>query len=126
MTQAYTRKDRYWLLAGRRGNFFVCAKYGGEEHTALCAFASKDAAEDHLRGLSETQMFLDTLERYGPLVPPCLRDGPLLPRVREVSRRGLWEAIKATGAGYVALNPPRAGERVETVELLLAEGFEPG
>jgi hypothetical protein len=115
------------LLGGRRGNFFVCARYyGGEEYVALCVFDSRDAAEDHLRGLSETQMFLDTLEQYGTSVPSCLRDGPLLPEVRGVSRRGLWEAIKATGAGYVAVNPPRAGERVETVELLLAEGFEPG
>ncbi len=124
--QGRRKRDRYWVLEGRGGGFFVCASFGDEGLTALCAFDSEEAAAEHLRGLTEPQMFLDTLERYGPLVPSCLRDGALLPRVREVSRRGLWEAIKATGAGYVAVNPPRAGERVETVELLLAEGFEPG
>ncbi len=89
----------------------------------MCAFDSEEAAAEHLRVLTGPQMFLDTLERYGPSFPSCLRDGPLLPRVREVSRRGLREAIEGTGAGYVAVNPPRPGARVETVELLLAEGF---
>ncbi len=117
------KRDRYWVLKGRGGDFFICASFGGKVRTALCAFDSEEAAAKHLRGLTEPQMFFDTLERYGPSFPSCLRDGALLPRVREVSRRGLREAIEATGAGYVALNPPRLGERIETVELLLAEGF---
>jgi hypothetical protein len=125
MTDDYPRKDSYWLLGGRYGNFFVCARYGGKEYTALCVFDSRDAAEDHLRSLSEPQMFLDTLEQYGSSIPSCLRDGPLWPEVHSVSRRGLWEAIKATGASYVVVNPPPADRRVETLKLLLAETFEP-
>ncbi len=118
-----TKQNSYWVLEGR-GGFFVCASFGSSVHTALCAFDSEESAAGHLGGLSEAQMFLDTLERYGSSIPSCLRDGPLLPRVREVSCRRLLEAAKATGAGYVVVNPPRAGERVETVELLPVEGVD--
>lgn len=54
-------REMYWVLQGRKRDFFVCARFDNE-HMALCVFDSEVGAERHLRGLSEPQMFLDTLE----------------------------------------------------------------
>jgi hypothetical protein len=114
--------DKYWVLKGCGRDFFVCAT-PYEEYMALCVFDSEIAAERHLRGLSESQMFLDTLEWYGASVPSWVRRESLLPRVCEVSRRELWEIIETLHSVYVVVNPPLAWRKVETLELRPSQCF---
>lgn len=117
---------KYWILKGQKRDSFICAKAGGDRHTALCVFDSKDMAERRLRRLSEPQMFLDALERYGTAMPAWVHQEPLLPKVHEVSGEELWEIIGMTGVEYVALNPPLAGQSVKTLELRCAGTFRAG
>lgn len=123
-TAKHRPNDEYWVLKGPRRDCFVCANFGEDEHAALCLFDSKGAAEEYLRCLSELQMFLNTLEQYGPFTPSWVRQETLLPKVCGISRRGLWKAIKDIGVGYVAINPPPEGVEEEIFELYPSGIFE--
>lgn len=111
------------MLTGPRRGCFVCEGFGEDERAALCVFDSRHAAEEHLRDLSEPQIFLDTLERYGLFTPSWVRRETLLPEAREISGRELWEAIEGIGVGYVAMNPPPEGREAEDFELWPSETF---
>lgn len=122
---AHARKPegRYWVLKGRRRDFYIHARPRCQRCTALCVFDSERAAREPLSTLSESRMFLDTLEFYGASMPSWVREEPLLPRVHEVSERELQRIIEATGVPYVALNPPAPGEKTRTFELWRAGSF---
>lgn len=118
------RRERYWVLGGAERAFYICAVAGRRDwRTALCVFDSRAAAEEHLAGLGEARMFLDTLERYGAHIQYWMRREPLLPEVREVSTRELRRILRSIGVEYVTLNPPPAEERVETLDLLPSSSF---
>ena len=76
---------------------------------------------------------MSTLELYGSSMPACVRRGPLLPELHEVSGKELWKIIETIGVGYVTMNPPsaepspeRAAEKkVKTFELQPSEVFKP-
>lgn len=118
------RRERYWVLKGAERDFYICAVAGRRDwRAALCVFDSRAAAEEHLSSLGEARMFLDTLERYGARVPFWMRREPLLPEVHEVSTRELRRISRSIGVEYVALDPPPAEERVETLKLLPSSSF---
>jgi hypothetical protein len=117
-------RDAYWVLRGPRKECFVCARFGKDELAALCVFDSETNAEEYLRSLSETQMFLNTLEMYGIFTPSWVSREALLPAACEMSRRKLWEAIQEIGVGFVAINPPPEGVEEETFELQPSANFE--
>lgn len=73
------RASGYWLLKGRSGCFYDCARFKAPRYTALCVFDSREAAEENARGLDEDHLFLNTLELYGSRLPECVRQGPMLP-----------------------------------------------
>lgn len=120
-----TRNRRYWVLKGALGNSYTCAKFRDVRYTALCVFDSREAATDHVESLDENHMFLGTLEFYGTSMPACVRRGPLLPGLEEVSIRELWKVIEAVGVDYVTINPPPAEQKACTFELWPSELFEP-
>ena len=115
--------ERYWVLRGQKRDFYICARPGCHHCTALCVFDSERTAREPLNILSESYMFLNTLEFYGASLPSWAREEPLLPRIREVSARELGRIIETIGVPYVALNPPSPGEGVKTFELWHAESF---
>ncbi len=121
-------KGRYWVLKGRLGCFYTCARFHDIRYTALCVFDSREAAAEHLEGLDENQLFMSTLEIYGPSMPACVRRGPLMPELRAVSGRELWEIIETVGVAYVTVNPPSAGSstgrQTKTFELRPSEAFK--
>lgn len=119
-------EGRYWVLKGRRRDFYIHARLGCQRCAALCVFDSERAAREPLSTLSEPQMFLATLEFYGAFMPFWVREEPLLPRICEVSAKELQRIIEATGVPYVALNPPAPGEKVSTFELWRAGSFLTG
>lgn len=119
------KSSRYWVLKGRSGCFYDCASFDDVRYTALCVFDSREAAEANSASLDENQMFLNTLELYGSCLPACVRRGPLLPEPVQVSARELWEIIAALGLGYVAMNPPPAGQKVKSFKLHPARAFKP-
>jgi hypothetical protein len=116
-------EGRYWVLKGRRKDFYVHARLGCQRCAALCVFDSEGAAREPLSTLSEPRMFLDTLEFYGASMPSWVREESLLPRIQEVSARELGRIIEETGVSYVALNPPPPGEKAKTFELWRAGSF---
>lgn len=117
-------RDGYWTLRGPREACFVCARFGRDEHAALCVFDSRAAAEEFLGCMTEAQLFLDTLEQYGLSTPSWVHLETLLPAACEISRRELWEAIEDVGVGYVAVNPPPERLEEETFELQPSWIFE--
>jgi hypothetical protein len=121
--RARRHEGRYWVLKGRRRDFYIHARLGCQRCAALCVFDSESAAREPLGALSEPQMFLATLEFYGASMPSWVREEPLLPRVCEVSERELREIIEATSVPYVALNPPPPAEKTKTFELWRAGSF---
>lgn len=116
-------RSGFWVLKGPARDFYVCATVRASGPAALCAFDRREAADRHLAGLTEFQMFLDTFDQHGADLPSWVHDESLLPRAREVSRRELAEIAHGIGVGYVALNPPAAGTRIEALEVLPAESF---
>jgi len=115
----------YWVLKGKTGCLYDCASFDDLRYTALCVFDSREAAEANSASLDENQMFLNTLELYGPHLPACVRQGPLLPEPAGVSAEELWGILVTLGLAYVAANPPPAGQKVESFRLLPAELFRP-
>ena len=109
------------MLKGTLGDFYICAKFDDIQYTALCAFDSREAVEEHVKSLSENRMFLNTLELYGSSVPECVLRETLLPELQEVSGKELWKIIETVGVGYVTVNPPSAElstrRKVKTFEL---------
>lgn len=125
MTESRRREDGgYWVLRGASGSFYTCVRFGDLQYTALCVFDSREAAREHAGSLDENQIFLGTLEMYGRHLPPWARRGPLVPGLRRVSDRELWEIIKTLGVGYVTLNPPTPGRDDTTFELRPSHVFE--
>lgn len=119
-----TEEKRYWVLKGRVGRFYTCAHFGDLQYTALCVFDTREAAVEHVEALDENQMFMSTLELYGSSMPKCVRRGPLLPELREVSGEELWKIIETVAVGYVTMNPPSAEQKVKTFELQPSEVFK--
>lgn len=117
-------RETYWVLKGRGWDFFVCVALD-REHVALCAFDSRSAAEEHAQSLDEPQMFMSTLEQYGPAIPPWMHQVALLPRVFEVSRDVLWKITEAMRLDYVALDPPPMGQKMGYLELKPSRTFRP-
>lgn len=115
----------YWVLKGTFGHTYTCAKFHDVRYTALCVFDSREAAVEHVQSLDENQIFLSTLELYGTSMPACVRRGPLLPELQEVSVQELWEIIASVGVGFVTINPPPAEQKACTFELWPSEFFEP-
>ncbi len=122
-TRTRRTERRYWVLKGRRRDFYVHARLGCQRCAALCVFDSEGTAREPLSTLSEPRMFLDTLEFYGASMPSWVREESLLPRIQEVSARELGRIIETTGVPYVALNPPPPGEKAKTFELWRAGSF---
>lgn len=122
------KEKRYWVLKGATGCLYTCARFHDIRYTALCVFDSHRAARQHVENLDENQMFLSTLELYGPSMPTCIRQGSLLPELREVSGEELWEIILAVGVDYVTVNPPSeartARQGIKTFELRPSEVFK--
>lgn len=120
-SEEHGEEKRYWVLKGAVGHFYTCAHFGDVRYTALCVFDSREAAVEHVESLDENQMFMSTLELYGSSMPACVRQGPLLPKLREVSARELWKIIETISVGYVTMNPPSAEpsaeRKVKTFEL---------
>lgn len=116
---------RRWLLKSERRDFFLCASGGEDPRAALCVFDSREAAEEHLDGLSEPKMYLDTLERYGAGMPEWMNEEPLLPEPREVYPEGIRSILDSTGICYLAValeEEPKALEVVPAEEFLEEEG----
>lgn len=128
-TEESGEEKHYWVLKGAVGHFYTCAHFGDTQYTALCVFDSRQAALEHVEALDENQMFMSTLELYGSSMPACVRRGPLLPELREVSGKELWRIIETVGVGYVTMNPssaePSAGQKVKTFELQPVGIFRP-
>jgi hypothetical protein len=112
--------ERHWVLKSNRRDFFLCASGGEDPRPALCVFHSREAAEEHLRGLSEPKLYLDTLERHGTRMPRWMNEDPLLPEPREVTLEQVRKILTATEVGYVAVG--REGEP-KRMEVLLVEEF---
>lgn len=115
----------YWLLKGKMGCFYDCARFHDPRYTALCVFDSREAAEENAASLDENHLFLNTLELYGAYLPECVRQGPMLPEPIGVSAVELWEVIEALGVDYVTINPPPVGEEVATFKLWPSGSFKP-
>jgi len=134
LAQALSRAARlrqqsrfYWVLKGQKRDFYICARPGCcHLCTALCVFDSEVLAREHLESLSEPQMFLDTLEFYGPSMPPWAHEELLLPRACVVSGEELQQIIEESGVPYVALNPPPASQGAKTFRLWHAKSFLAG
>jgi hypothetical protein len=118
--------ERYWVLKGTGRDFFICARVRGDRRATLCVFDSERAAGEYARSLSESRVFLDTLEWYGTSIPPWARHEPLLPWVCEVSGQELRRIVGAMRICYVTLNqsPPESGAK--TLELRDAGTFVRG
>lgn len=118
-------EKRYWVLKGKLGCFYTCARFHDVRYTALCVFDSREAAVEQIESLDENRLFLSTLELYGPSMPTCVRRGPLLPELRKVSGEELWKIIETVGVGYVTLNPPPAERKASAFELHPVGIFNP-
>lgn len=92
---------------------------------ALCVFDSREAARANSESLDENELFLNTLELYGPLLPECMSRGPMRPDPVRVSTLELWKILEALGLEYVTINPPRAGQKVKSFKLHPATTFKP-
>lgn len=118
-----SEQGSYWLLKGKTGCFYDCARFHDSRYTALCVFDCKQAAEENAASLDENHLFLNTLELYGAYLPECVRQGPMLPEPIGVSPGELWEVIEALSVDYVTINPPSAAEEVKTFKLWPSEAF---
>ncbi len=111
--------DARWVLKSEARNFFLCAA-GEDPRAALCVFGSREEAEDHIGNLTESKMYLDTLERYGTEMPDWMAEDTLMPEPREVSADDIRRILDATGIEYVAM---ASEENPDTLEAIHAEEF---
>ncbi len=110
--------ESFWVLRGTGREFYVCATITARGVAALCVFESEEGARRHLDGLTEFQMFLDTLDHHGSRLPQWAREESLMPQLVEVGRAEAARISRSIGVGYVALNPPAAGAMVEKIEVI--------
>ncbi len=115
--------ESFWVLRGTGREFYVCATITARGVAALCVFESEEGARRHLDGLTEFQMFLDTLDHHGSRLPSWVREESLMPQMVEVDRGEAARISRSIGVGYVALNPPAAGAKVEKIEVISAGVF---
>lgn len=115
--------ESFWVLRGTGREFYVCATITARGVAALCVFESEEKAGRHLDGLSEFQMFLDTLDHHGARLPSWVREESLMPRMVAVDRVEAARISRSIGVGYVALDPPAAGAKVERIEVISAGVF---
>lgn len=111
--------DGRWVLKSGARNYFLCAA-GPNPRAALCVFGSEEEAEDHLENLTESKMYLDTLERYGTEMPEWMSEDTLMPEPREVSHEDIRSILAATGIEYVAM---ASEEKPDVLEVIPAEEF---
>lgn len=111
--------DERWVLKSEARNYFLCAA-GEDPRAALCVFGSKAEAEDHVENLTESKMYLDTLERYGTETPEWMAEDALMPEPREVSHEDIRSILDATGIEYVAM---ASEENPDALEVVPAEEF---
>ncbi|MGH3088903.1 MAG: hypothetical protein ACRDSJ_16495 [Rubrobacteraceae bacterium] len=115
--------DSLWVLRGAKREFYVCATVALKGVAALCAFEEREGAERHLAGLTEFQMFLDTLDHHGANLPPWVNEESLMPRVVEVERRDVVRISHKIWVGYVAVNAPAAGAWIPALKVTPAKSF---
>ena len=80
-------------------------------------------AEDHIGNLTESKMYLDTLERYGTEMPDWMAEDTLMPEPREASPDDIRSILAATGIEYVAM---ASEEEPDTLEVIHAGEFLEG
>ncbi|CAN5429982.1 MAG: hypothetical protein M3494_11150 [Actinomycetota bacterium] len=114
--------DGRWVLKSEARNFFLCAA-GKDPRAALCVFGSREKAEDHIGNLTESKMYLDTLERYGTEMPDWMAEDTLMPEPREASPDDIRSILAATGIEYVAM---ASEEEPDTLEVIHAGEFLEG